>query len=60
MYKTSAKECSISVWVLQGPDIGGGFAEQPSPELLARWIQLEFFILSAEPIPQDINGEQEP
>jgi hypothetical protein len=44
---------SISGMGFTGSDIGG-FAEQPSGDLYARWIQLGFFILLSDTLSQGI------
>jgi alpha-glucosidase len=48
---------SISGMGFTGSDIGG-FAEQPSGDLYARWIQLVFFILLSDTLFN--HGDQEP
>jgi alpha-glucosidase len=50
---------SISGMGFTGSDIGG-FAEQPSGELYARWIQLGVFILFVRTHSSGDHGDQEP
>jgi hypothetical protein len=50
-------ECQYLEWVLPVSDIGG-FAEQPSAELYARWIQLGVFPFCRT--HSGHHGEQEP
>jgi alpha-glucosidase len=54
-----AQRMALSGMSFAGSDIGG-FAEQPTGELFARWIGLRFSILSVEFTPVVIVCDQEP